>query len=146
MLQTFPSFASVVAFYGDPLPHELRGAGYMQAVCAARMMALRTVMGEPAIAWHAPTPLKRTAHARARPASAQRTAKKLTAEQFFDAYQIARRNVARVCTEHWVIRGHARWATLPAGWRSFTGPRGGKVRLPKDCRVPAATSPLTCAN
>lgn len=62
----------------------------------------------------------------------------MTAEQFFDAFQHARRTVCEAIGDRWVVLGHSTWATLPAGWRSFTGPRGGKVRLPKDCRIPPA--------
>lgn len=131
-----PSFAPIVALYSEPLPHEIRGQGYMQAVCVARIRALRTVLGEPVIAWHAPG-MRPGASPAVRPKAAK-APKRMTAEQFFDMYQLARKAVAARYGNRWTIEGMSRWATLPAGWRSFTGPRGGKVKLPKDIRVPAA--------
>lgn len=138
MLQTIspPSFAHVVAFYGEPLPHESRGRGYMATIIAARMAALRSVIGEDQAIRY--TGRQATAAPAAAPRKVGKARKSMTAEQFFDAYQAARRTVAERHGLRWVVDGQATWATVPAGWRSFKGPRGGKVTLPKDIRIPAA--------
>lgn len=127
------TYAQVVAFYGDPLPIERAGRAYGETIIRAKIAALQSLLGESeAIRWDGP----RVAPKPARRATARKKA--MTAEQFFDAFQHARRAVCEAVGDRWVVLGLGTWATLPAGWRSFTGPRGGKVRLPKDVRLPPA--------
>jgi hypothetical protein len=72
------------------------------------------------------------------PAKSGKHKPRMTAEQFFDVFQIARHAVCEAHGVHWVIRGHARLATMPAAWRKFKGPRGGIVKMPMDIHVPPA--------
>lgn len=127
------TYAEVVAFYGDPLPIERAGRSYGETIIRAKIAALQSLLGETeAIRWSgprvAPKPAKRVAGRK----------RALSSEEFFDRFQTARRAVCEAVGDRWVILGLGTWATLPSGWRSFTGPRGGKVRLPKDVRLPPA--------
>jgi hypothetical protein len=72
------------------------------------------------------------------PAKSGKHKPRMTAEQFFDAFQIARLAVFKAHGAHWIIKGHARLATMPAAWRKFRGPRGGIVKMPMDIHVPPA--------
>ena len=131
-MQVPQNYAAIAAFYTDPLPFERSGNGYARTIAIARLHALRSVLGEDQIVRY---------HGRVTepvPRKAAKPRKSMTAEQFFDAYQTARRTVSERHGLRWVIEGLATWATVPAGWRSFKGPRGGKVTLPKDIRVPPA--------
>ena len=60
------------------------------------------------------------------------------AEAFFDTFQAARRRVCELHGDRWVVAGLSRWATVPAGLRSFKGPMGTTIRLPRDIRLPPA--------
>lgn len=70
-----------------------------------------------------------------KPSAAKRA---MGAEAFFDAFQVARRNAGDRYGLRWVTLGYARWATLPTGLRSFKGPLGSTIKLPKDIRLPPA--------
>lgn len=130
--QNINTFAQVVAFYADPLPHESRGRGYMAVICEAKLAALRSVMGEDQI-------VRMPARAiTTKLATKAKATKRMGAEAFFDAFQTARRNVSAVIGDRWVTLGYAQWATVPVGMRSFKGPKGSKISLPKDIRCPPA--------
>jgi hypothetical protein len=140
MEMTSPTFTQVVAFYGDPLPFEKAGRGYMETIIIAKIAALQSLLSDhSAIRWSGKS--EATTKKATKAKAVTKRVEKMGAEKFWRLYGDA---VARCTSEHganWKCSapiGRTVLVSLPACYRSYRGPLGTMIKYRRDHRVPAA--------
>ncbi len=151
------SFANVVAFYGDPLPHEMGNRGYMSVICAARLSALRSIMGEDSvISYRAPraasvlaSSVRRTRAKKAAQAPASEAAGLIFERLLVQAKGIASWHAGN----RWdIVPGASQWVSIPTklahykfkradGSTSMTIKNRREFRAPAPCYWPNGVLP-----